>query len=185
MIVTESTLEGIFDQIPAIRLSDIVGAKKPKFSYGDRLELIKFLMTKGDESYPLIWLLTSPNSPHEKHYNSGHQCSRQCEFILATRETTKDMLSNERFNSSFKYVLNPLQDYVIQGITAANETRLLEDVYYSGRYFDISVAENAEESEYIDLWDAIKIKADIEFIYVKDNCKNTIKWITPKILSQN
>lgn len=180
MIVTELILQGVFDQIPGIAINDNV-TRKPKFAYGDRSELVKYVVAKGDETYPLIWLLMSSVQPHEKHIENGTLCQRTCELVLATRESDKSLLPNERFEKSFKYTLNPLLDYVSQAISSSNEMRLLQDVFETGRYFDIVVSESAEESYSIDLWDAIKVKCDIEFIKVNDNCKNTIKWRTPKI----
>lgn len=182
MIVPEFILQAIFDQLPGIRLNDTTGERAPKFGHGDRFELTKYLLRTGDESYPLIWLLSVPPMTDEEHKEGGFLCDKLCELVIATRETNKDLLALERFQKSFKYVLAPLCEYVVQGLEASQTTRIHDATQKVGKFTDYSYQEarfpgDADQSDAvtIDLWDAIKLSVKVEF---NNNCQNTIKWKT-------
>lgn len=182
MIVPAQILETVFAQIPAIQLNTSV-TRTPSFGWGDIYELTKYLIKKGEATYPLIWLLETPPSTDEESVENGTLLIKDVRIVLATRETRSDLLASERYNKSFKYVLNPLAEYVAQAIDSCTATTKLEDSWTLARFTDYSYrnlngSDGGAEAATLDTWDAINLQCRVEF---NDNCINTIKWITPTI----
>lgn len=175
MIIPEDKLDTIISTIPALSFNDRVDTRSPSFGWGDKFELIKYLMKHGDNNYPLIWLLNSK----QDHIENDTLCIRKCDFVISTKETRKDLLANERYNLSFKYILNPVADYLVQGVNSSQTTRIMESKFSMTRYVDYSYNENEanpyreQEAFSIDLWDAILLSMEIEFNNLN---QNTIKW---------
>ena len=184
MIIPSDILEALFSSIPTVVPNDTIGEKQPVFGHGDAFDLTKFILKKGDAIYPLIWMLEIPGLTDDKHHSNGELCSKNVELIIATRETRTDLLRSERFNLSFKYVLNPIAENVMYGFNSSNTTRMENGGDFSvGRFTDLSYkpsglepssTKTSNESATIDMWDAIRIKCKIEF---NGNCQNLIKWI--------
>lgn len=177
MIVVEHIMRDIFSQIPVINLN-IDEAQKPYFGWGNKKELNKHLALKNqdadDEIYPLIWLLPSK----DVYTENGHLLNKDCSIIIATRETRVDMLNVQRWQKSFEYVLNPLANFVIEGLKTSTVSKIIEDEFEVERFSDYSDNEeggNEKESASIDLWDAVKVTASVEFT---NNCLKTITWQT-------
>ena len=85
---------------------------------GDKKELNKYLSLKKNDSYPLVWLL-SPSA--ESHIDNSSRVERDCSIILATLETRTDY-NPQRYEGSFSQVLNPVTDYIVQGVRSASQT---------------------------------------------------------------
>lgn len=169
-IIPEEKIEAICNQIPALELNSGLAARQPRFGWGTKKELNRYLAHNRDNSYPLIWML--PNE--DTHKESMSLCERLCEIVIATREPEATLMNNERYQLSFKYVLNPLASYVIEGITKSTVSRAINDIVKVGRYANYSDT-NQEEAAAIDMWDAIKITITAEFNKQK---LNTIVWQT-------
>ncbi len=174
-IIVEDRIKEIVAQMPKIRINDD-NTKKPNFHWGDRRELGKYLELKRSDAYPLIWLLLS----QDNHTERGFLCSRECEFIIATTETRKDLLNDERFENSFEFVLNPVLEYLIQGLGSSSIARIQNESWsverrpdYAENYF-----KGDNENFTIELWDALKFTCDVEF---NNHCLKTIKWQTRNI----
>ena len=169
MIIVEDRLREIIDQIPAIEINENV-SQKPKFHWGDGKELNKFLTVNNKEQdvYPLVWLLPSADN----HIERGNLCQKRVSIVIATRETEKDLLADERYGLAFKLVLNPLLDYVIQGLNNTSICRIEGESWTVERRPDYT--ENGENYT-IDRWDAIILTADVEF---NNHCLKTITWQT-------
>ena len=82
MIVSEHTIRDIIATIPAIQINSN-NLLKPKFHWGDEDELNRYVQLMKEGSYPLIWLLPSPDN-----YEGalGQDLTKECSFIIATRE---------------------------------------------------------------------------------------------------
>lgn len=167
MIVIEDRLRDLFNLIPDIQVNTN-NLVKPKFGWGDKLELNRYLELYDSSSYPLIWLLPD----EDKHNYRTEFVERDLTLILATLETRKDLLNPQRYQGSYKYVLNPLTSYVTQSLLNSSIiNRVLSDeisVFKHPNYTD------KEENGTIDKWDAVKIKCRVEF---NNYCLKPIKWL--------
>lgn len=166
MIVFEERLKGIFDLLPNIQVNQS-NSRKPSFSWGKKDDLNRYIMKNKNASYPLIWLLPSVDT-----YNLlSDRVTRNVILIVATLETREDLYNEQRYKGSFKTVLNPLANYILQGlqgssisrITNPNDISILKEPNYS------DTGENAT----IDKWDALRIECNVE---INNNCLNLIKW---------
>ena len=122
MIVPEYIIRDIVNQIPTITYPS--GEKSVQFGWGDKKELNKYLKVKKEGSYPLIWLL-SPSQ--ELHTNNSTIVERDCNFVIATLETRSDLYNPQRYEGAFKSFLNPVTEYLTQGVRNASPTRILND----------------------------------------------------------
>lgn len=165
MIVVEERLRDLFDLIPEIQIKTGV-SKKPSFSWGDKVELNRYLDKYKSSSYPLIWLL-----PSEDTFNhSSNLTDRNIVLILATLETRDELFNAQRFAGSYSQVLNPLTNYIIQAFESSNITRITST--------DIKILKEPNYSDNgkhgaIDKWDAVRISLDVEF---NNSCLKPIKW---------
>ena len=165
MIVTEHRVRDIVGQIPKVRLrADL--ERKPSFHWGGKKELNRYLQKMKDASYPLIWLLPSKDT-----FNTDGTAERKCEFIIATRETRTELFNTERYEASFEIVLNPLTEYLVQGLQTSSVSDFTSDDWSLIKYPNYS--ENEKENGTIDLWDATKLICEVRF---NNNCLNTIQW---------
>lgn len=170
MIIIENRIKEIISLMPVVRINDDI-SQSPNFHWGDRKELVKYLEVKKDAAYPLIWLLPSV----DEHKERGRLCTRECVFVIATRETQKDLLNDERFEKSYEVVLNPVLKYLIQGVGSTSIARIENEMWSVERLPDFteSYYKNDNDNYTIDLWDAIKFSATVEF---NNHCLNTITW---------
>lgn len=171
MITTEHRIRDIVAQIPGIDLNAQYLAVKPKFGWGDKFELNRYLELKKNDSYPLIWLLPS----EEKYTENGYLCERRCTIIIAMLERNTDLFNDQRYLKSFELILNPLTDYMVEGLRGSNISWLEPDEW------EIYKRPNYSESNYnketvnntIDLWDAVELNCNVQF---NDEPLNTIIW---------
>ena len=173
MIISEYRLRDIVEQIPGIDLNANYLAIKPKFGWGDKHELNRYLEVKKTDSYPLIWLLPSK----EEHTENGLLCQRQCSLVIAMLEKDVSLFNDERYLKSFDLVLNPLTNYLVEGLRISNISELVNDEwslfkrpnYSESKYKSSKDTENGT----IDLWDAVEINCNVEF---NNETLNTIVW---------
>lgn len=163
MIVIEDRFEEMFDILPLMSNanSSTTNDFKVSFGVGDDKELMSYLIAnKNKNVYPLIWLI----QPYiEKHSKSKVELSN-IQFILAV-ETNIQMLNKERLDSTFKNVLIPLYDNVIQLFTKSNIFNFDEyhDVLKKPNYYNEKLPgvreslKSTEQNKTITPWDAIRI----------------------------
>ena len=170
MIVVEYSIRDIIDTIPSILINKNLLAKA-KFHWGDENELNRYIQLKKDGSYPLIWLLPSGDDYDDE--GSSEYVERDCSFVIATREVRKDLFNDQRYIKTFNLVLNPLTDYLIQGLTKSNITDRVGNKFQIFKHPNYSA--ESEENGTIDIWDAIRLTIKIKF---KDNidCLKTITY---------
>tara|TARA_R110000782_G_scaffold134683_5_gene227023 strand:+ start:276 stop:788 length:513 start_codon:yes stop_codon:yes gene_type:complete len=166
MIVTEHSLRAIVGTILAIDMNPTL-SRTPSFHWGDKAELERYLKLKKGAAYPLIWLLPSPDS----YSGNGQQVDKNCVFIIATRETRKDMYNDERYLNAFATILNPLTARLIHGLkvsTISNVDSLDWVINKFPNYVE------ADKNYTIDLWDAIQLTISVRF----NNTSNCLKAIS-------
>jgi len=160
-------LTEIFAQFPQMAGAD-TNLYKPVFKAGDQKELLAFFaQSQGNSNYPLIWL----DMPYEEqHFNRKRVKIDRMILILAV-ETNSQMLFSERLDTTFKNVLYPLLDRVLDVFTVANTITYNSDfnIALFGNYSDQA---EGTEGEFIDIWDVIKLTIDVE---INDTCLRTIK----------
>ena len=151
MIVVEDRLSEIFEFLPPIN------GFNPVFRYGDDKELNTFLSSydgKSSTPYPLIWLVY----PYTEKQSRRHVEITNMKFILAVRNN-EVMLYDERIIKTFKGLLIPLYNNIIESFKKAN-TMLTDDEYNVVKYPNYGSGEEAKAN---DIWDAITITTDVEF----------------------
>jgi len=168
MIIPEYIIRDIVKQIPDVVIN-LERTQKPQFGWGDKLELNRYLKLKKNNSYPLIWLLPSI----EHHSKDGDRCNKRLEIIIATLEEDENLYNPERYDKSFRIVLNPVAEQVIKGLTDSRVTKIIGakwDVFKHPNYSD----DDGKSNGTIALWDALKLTFnEVEF---NNNCLNTNIW---------
>lgn len=171
MIIPEDIMREIVEQIPAIQVNATL-TKKPNYHWGDRHELTKYLTVQKDSAYPLIWFLAGL----DEHTDNGNYVERECVIIIATRESNRALLNDERLKKSYEVVLNPLLDYVVHGLRSYSRTDILREEWKVERKPDYSESyyKGDNDNYTIDKWDAIRLTIDVRFNML--NCKTVISW---------
>jgi len=157
MIVVEHFIRAIVETIPAIQINPTLLANA-KFHWGDEDELNRYVQLKKEGSYPLIWLLPSPDNYEGA---SGQEIVKECSFIIATRETRQDLFNDERYVTSFDLVLQPLTENLIHGLTTSNITERIGNTWEIMKFPNYSAA--SEKNGTIDIWDAIGLTINVRF----------------------
>jgi len=157
MIVVEHSLKAIIDLIPAIQINSNL-LSKPKFHWGDEDELNRYVQVMKEGTYPLIWLLPSPDNYEG---SLGQDVVKTCSFIIATRETRQSMFNNERYKKSFDLVLQPLTEKLIHSLTVSNITTRIGDKWEIMKLPNYSA--ESDKNGTIDLWDAIGLTIEVKF----------------------
>lgn len=172
MIITEDVLESIFSQIDPILINPDIPARVPNFGWGDKRELNRFLSNNDDKSYPLIWLLPT----NDNHIVNANRVQKQLALVIATRQHGLVKTTKERYDKSFKFVLNPIANYVVEGLNQSRVSRIIEEEWSIGKFANYS--DNEKESKIIDMWDAIRIDVNVE---LNKHKINIIKWQTKQL----
>tara|TARA_R110000803_G_scaffold153767_2_gene218629 strand:+ start:387 stop:908 length:522 start_codon:yes stop_codon:yes gene_type:complete len=170
MIVSEHTIRDIVATIPQIRINPGT-TRYPKFHWGDEDELNRYVQLMKEDSYPLIWLL-----PSDDNYEGslGQDLTKECSFIIATRETRQAMFNNERYNTSFDIVLQPLTEKLIHGLSVSSLTSRIGDKWKILKLPNFSA--ESDKNGTIDLWDAISLTIEIRFNSNSKNCLKPINY---------
>ena len=168
MIITEYSIKSIVETIPAVVLNPTV-TLTPRFHWGDEKELNRYIQMKKEDSYPLIWLLPSPDI-----YIGGRLqfVSKECSFVIATRETRTDLFNDQRYTKTFEHVLNPLVNNLVYGLSKSSISEIDGENTLS-IYKHPNYSAESEENGTIDVWDAIKLEVKIKF---RENCLKPISY---------
>lgn len=164
MIVIEDKLEAIVNQIPVIDVSGVEVSSY--FGYGSEEELNRYIKNSESNNYPLVWLLQNS----ETQDLTQKLATKNVSIIVATLEERLELSFKQRYGASFKYILNPLVNYVLQGLRNSSVSRLVSNEVTITKFPNYT----QEEGTVIDKWDAIRIDAEVEF---NNNCLRDIKWL--------
>ena len=106
------------------------------------------------EVYPLIWLET----PVEFKSNNIFV---ESEITLVVATISNSALTNrERTDITFATTLDPLIDNIISAVNAYKGTTLDKNTIVTKKYFKF---DSDESNKATDIWDAIKLKFDMNF----------------------
>lgn len=156
MIVVEERLAKVFEQLPEI------GGFKPQYESGNDNHLNKYLtlMAKDSKSpYPLIYQTSNTDEQDDR----GNKTQANLVLILATRNIETELLNSNRYQMSFKNVLNPLAENIIK---AFNRAGIFD---WDGKYRIEKFMNygDGNQNKTVDIWDAIRLTTNIT---VKSNC---------------
>lgn len=171
MIISEYRIRDLVAEFPAIQINADI-SRTPNFHWGNKKELIKYLKLKKDDSYPLIWLLPGAESKNESDLT---RVIRDCTFILAHLEIQEDLFNSQRYDKSYRFVLDPLADTLIQALNGSSISRLTDTTYTLTKFPNYSNEEIADQNGTVALWDAIRITCTVEF---NNFCLKDLKFIT-------
>jgi len=155
MIIAEQNIKAIISEMPEIEINSSY-SNKIQFGEGNKYELTRWLLEMRDNAYPLIWLLPSKDN----YYNLGKELRKRCKFVIATRETNKDLFNFTRYNKAFEIVLKPTLDYLLKGLQKSSISRVNGQEWTIEKFPNYS--ESSENSP-IDLWDALTLEIDVIF----------------------
>jgi len=169
-IILEDKLDDIFQYLPAMVVSENSEGYKPVFHFGDEHEIKVFLKKYELEKrkpYPLIWLLYPFK---EKHIGKTLQLE-DLPLILAV-DTDKNLSSKLRLKTTYKKVLIPLMNMVVESLTKASTVKINKEREFVKfpNYSDdlLSGEENFTGAR----WDAIKLYLSFS---INNGCLREIK----------
>ena len=172
-IIVEDRLKELFDTLPVISIGGT--DYSTVFKYGDQKELMAFLAsTRSDtvKPYPLIWYVY-PNAETDDGHDQD--VSLSLSLVMAVNNS-KNMLNDERKETTYKTILEPLRNNVRKALKSASILNLIADgegIRFTTTKFPNYSGDdnNTNESELTDVWDAIK---QVQTVTINDNCLKTI-----------
>jgi hypothetical protein len=115
ILIVEDKLKEAFAYLPEMVGQD-GNLYKPLFKVGDEYELYAFFaQSQGTTKYPLIWLVR----PFIETHNKNEVVIDNLTFIVAV-ETNAQMTDSERMDLTFKPILIPLVNKIIDLFRIAN-----------------------------------------------------------------
>lgn len=164
MIVTETLLKSIFNQLP--NYIDSNSKDFPiKFEWGDQEDLLLFLKTIKGNKYPLVWLVNGEQTTNRVQ----NAVTRKCRFILAKDSKNVTNRNPTVWNTEFTNCLNPLLENVLKALESSGVTGI-EAEFVERREANYT-EENLQKAT--DFWNVIVLDITIRF---KDGCINLIKF---------
>jgi len=167
MIVTETILGSIFEQLPVY-----VGNNKNvpiRFEWGDQADLILYLKQIAGNKYPLVWLVNGDQAVDRY----GHKVTRRCRFILAKDSQHVTNRNPKVWETEFVECLNPLLANVYKALEASGVTTI------------VSIENERREANYTeedllkctDFWNVIILDITLRFEEKSDGTPQCIKTI--------
>lgn len=154
MIIFEDRIEQLINLMPTIE------GYKTQFYWGkDGTDLNLFISENKGKSYPLVYLVTSP----ETSKGNFSEVSRKCKLVLFVQELKVSKLNTYRMLNSYANFLNPMAAYLIEIFDTSSVSRL-SDGYKLQRIPNYS--ESGKNAQ-IDKLDAIVLDVDLS---INDNC---------------
>ena len=153
MIVVQERLTELFETLP------LIGGKQPYFDGGSKEYLNRLLsgyFKQGEAPYPLIWMVNNTESENEIN---GY-VEKQATFILCTRNTDVNMYRPERLATTYKDVLIPLYDAMLESFKTGGIASYDEESIDRQFHDNYSVTE--KKNSVIDIWDAIEVTLDLK-----------------------
>lgn len=135
------------------------------YHWGGFDDLIEFLNVQ-KQKYPLIWLESSPDDVDTE---SNTVTRKRAVIYIATRVSQTDKNNIYQTQTAFKHFLDPIEANLIKGLQRSI-TSLFDGSYTSAELTKLAIVENKQTLE---VWNAIKITADITF---NNYCFKTINY---------
>lgn len=164
MIVTETALRSIFEQLPTVSDSNSKQFK-PKFNWGSQ-DALNLFITTTKEKYPLIWLVESTETVN---INSTE---RDIRLILAKNSNHQTNTNPIIWDSEFTTTLNPLLKNVITALERSGITTIVNNEYKVSRLANYS--EETKKNKTVDVWNVIVFECKIRLN--EKQCLKNIKF---------
>lgn len=167
-MIPEERLTELFDTLPEIYISG--KGWKPRFDFGDEIDLENFLNQKRKEKsnpYPLVWLQTPFRT---KEMMGGNLELYDLNFVIATLSSASKS-NRERLHITFGPVLIPLLGYFKAALYQSGFTQIIRGGEI-GRTNHFNYGKDNESVD-SDIWDAIQVNIDIS---MDRNCLRQINY---------
>lgn len=172
-IVVEEVLSDIFNLIPDREYSYAKGddtvtvhVPKPKYYFGDAKECNAIIKKRGENIYPLIF----QTSISEDQDNRSGNVTTDLVLVLAHRNTRIDLLNTQRWATSYKNILMPLVENVLQALSESGWVRF-DGTYTLEKVPNYSETPANDKNAFIDIVDAIILSATIT-LNTRNKCIN-------------
>ena len=158
MIIFEERVQELINILPPI--SDGTNSFGINFYWAKDLKDVNAYLKVKDQPYPLIILVRSREKLISR---TSEEVTRKCRFIIATAERDVNKLNNDRWQSSYKNVLNPLASLFLDALERSTISRLHDGIELDRvpNYAD------ASKDNQIDIWDTILIDCTVS---INNNC---------------
>ena len=158
MIVFETALASIFDQLPIITdQATPPNEFKPRFEWGTQDVLNKFITLADTTSkYPLIWLVNGT----ENHTVSNKRVQRQTRIVIAKESESPNDFNRLLFQTEFDLILNPVLEKILKALERSGISKIVNYDYTVQRMPNYSEVLN--EGKTVAIWNAIVFEANIE-----------------------
>lgn len=168
MIVTETALASIFEQLPDVE--SVNGSTfKPRFDWGTQDVLNKFIsLPESISKYPLIWLVND----EENHSVSNSNTTRNTRLIIAKNSDAPDEFNDFQYQTDYKLILDPLLENIIKALQKSGISKIVDYEYTVQRLPNYK--EVVGETKTLAIWNAIVFEANIEF--KSNRCLKNIKF---------
>lgn len=159
MIVFEDKISALIDLLP------LIDGFKTHFYWGKDGNDVNVFLNNVDQPYPFVFLTGGIETANQKL----SEVSRSCRFILACQEPDQSKMNDVRLLNSYKNILNPLAERMIELFDVSSISRLTNG-YKLQRIPNYS--ESGKNAQ-IDKWDVIVLECDL---VINDNCLKPIVW---------
>lgn len=168
MIVFETGLASIFDQLPSIELNG--NTFKPRFNWGTQDVLNKFIaLPENVSKYPLIWLVNGVDNQSTQNNKVTRNNTR---LVIAKNSDAPNEFNDFQFQTDYDLVLNPLLENIIKSLERSGISKIIDYEYTVRRRPNYSDVTN--ENKTLPIWNAIVFEASIEL--KGDRCLKNIKF---------
>lgn len=174
MIIFEERIQELISVLPPITEGEGESAKAfpVNFYWAKDIKDVNLYLSKKNQPYPLIILVRSPEKLKNRVCS---EVTRKSRFILATAERDINKLNTERWQSSYKNILNPLADTFLEALESSSISRLHDDLELDRvpNYADVSMQAGKDLENQIDIWDTIVLDCTVS---INDNCLKPLIW---------
>lgn len=168
-IIVEDKLADIFGLIPSRNFVDMTTGNlspvpKPTYHFGDYKEFNALIKITQGNIYPVLYQISNTENQDQK----ASEVTTDLEIVIATRETSVELLNNQRWAASYKNILMPLVNNVVQAINECGIIRW-DGEYTLQKVPNYSQTEAKDSNAVIDIIDAIVFRATIT---IEQGCMN-------------
>lgn len=164
IIVVEDKLKEMIDVLPNMSYKDETDEFEVWFGFGDEKELNAFLQQSADRKYPLIWLVY----PYEEAHGFKEVEVKNMTLVLAV-DTVASKMNMDRLDTTYREILFKLYGNLVHCFEKSNTIHIDSD--YKIVKFPNYGAEETNNSETVDLWDAMKVVFNCR---INDRCLREI-----------
>lgn len=178
MIVIETLLREIFEQIPPMVYVDINKGESSipvKFHWGNQDDLTLYMKKENGNTTPLIWLVQG-----DKDEIQAGEVNRKIRLILAKSSEHKTSMNPKVWDTEFVEFLNPLLDLVLKCLNESGVTQIMDrkySVYREANYSEFERDSQGKKTSTttIDHWNVITLECEL-LLQEANQCVRTINF---------